>query len=122
MAAVGLGVAAFSGAMAMVCFAGDRLTERLGERRLVTGGALGAVAGFLLVGLSLAPIVPTAFRIAGQLSPRNPGLGVAAASSLGYAGFLLGPALVGFVAEASGLRGPFAAVAGLLAAVALLSR
>lgn len=137
-ATVGLGVAAFSGAMALVRFGGDRLTERLGERRLVTGGAALAVAGFalvalapdhraalggfLLAGLGLAPIVPTAFRIAGRLSPRNPGLGVAAASSLGYAGFLLGPALVGLMAEAAGLRLSFAAVAGLLAAVALLSR
>lgn len=135
---VGAGVATFSGAMAAMRFAGDWIAERLGERVIVGAGAIvsalgytvtamaptPAVAflGFVLVGLGLAPIVPIAFRMAGRLSPASPGVGVAAVSTLGYAGFLLGPALVGLVAEASSLRWSFAAVAGLLLVVAGLSR
>ncbi|WP_299284023.1 hypothetical protein [uncultured Tateyamaria sp.] len=81
-----------------------------------------ALVGLVLVGFGLAPIVPLAFRIAGKLSPDAPGVGVAAVSTLGYAGFLLGPPLVGLVAEASSLRWSLGAVALLLLIVAMLSR
>jgi hypothetical protein len=47
---------------------------------------------------------------------------VAAASSFATVGFLLGPALVGFVAEAGGLRTSFALITVVLGAVALLAR
>lgn len=67
-------------------------------------------------------IRPTAFRVAGGLSPRSPALGVAAASSAATVGFLLGPALIGFLAEFGGLRLSFALVVVLLCGVALLSR
>lgn len=137
-ALVGAGVAAFSGAMAVMRFAGDWISERLSPRHIVGGGAVlsavgyavtaaapnapTAFAGLVLVGFGLAPIVPLAFRIAGKLSPDAPGVGVAAVSTLGYAGFLLGPPLVGLVAEASSLRWSLGAVAGLLLIVAILSR
>ncbi|MEM6311141.1 MAG: MFS transporter [Pseudomonadota bacterium] len=136
-ALVGAGVAAFSGAMAVMRFAGDWVSERLSPRLIVGGGAVLSAAGYaitavapnapvafaglILVGFGLAPIVPLAFRIAGKLSPNAPGVGVAAVSTLGYAGFLLGPPLVGLVAEASSLRLSFGAVTGTLILVALIS-
>ncbi len=136
-ALVGAGVAAFSTAMAVMRFAGDWISERLSPRLIVGGGALLSASGYsitaiapnapvafvglILVGLGLAPIVPLAFRIAGKLSPHAPGVGVAAVSTLGYAGFLLGPPLVGLVAEASSLRLSHGAVAGMLVLVALIS-
>ena len=137
-ALVGAGVAAFSGAMAMMRFAGDWISEHVPPRLIVGGGAVLSAAGYgitaiapnapvafaglILVGFGLAPIVPLTFRIAGKLSPNAPGVGVAAVSTLGYAGFLLGPPLVGLVAEASSLRLSLGAVAGLLLVVAILSR
>ncbi|MEM7724493.1 MAG: MFS transporter, partial [Pseudomonadota bacterium] len=137
-ALVGAGVAAFSSAMALMRFAGDWISERLPPRLIVGTGAVLSAAGctvtaaaptapiaftgLILVGFGLAPIVPLAFRIAGKLSPDAPGVGVAAVSTLGYAGFLLGPPLVGMVAEASSLRWSLGAVAGLLLVVATLSR
>lgn len=137
-ALVGAGVATFSGAMAAMRFAGDWIAQRATERTIVGAGAivsaLGyavtaaapnaviAFGGFILVGFGLAPIVPVAFRMAGRLLPNAPGVGVAAVSTLGYAGFLLGPAVVGLVAEASTLRWSFVAIATLLLAVAALSR
>jgi predicted MFS family arabinose efflux permease len=133
-----LGVAVFAGAMAVVRFFGDGLTRRMGDRAVMfTGAALGAfgylivvvathhqvaLAGYFLVGLGLAPIVPTALRVAGRLSPHAPGLGVAAASSFATIGFLVGPALIGFIAEVSGLRTSFALVLFVLIVIALLSR
>ena len=124
--------------MAAMRFAGDWIAERLPARAIVGGGALlsaagyavtatapnapTAFAGLVLVGFGLALIVPLAFRIAGKLSPDAPGVGVAAVSTLGYAGFLLGPPLVGLVAEASSLRWSLGAVAALLLVVGVLSR
>ena len=137
-ALVGAGVATFSGAMAAMRFAGDWIAGRMGERAIVGVGALVsalgyaltaaapnppiAFVGFVLVGVGLAPIVPVAFRMAGRLSPNAPGVGVAAVSTLGYAGFLLGPAVVGLVSEATNLRWSFVAIAALLLTVAALSR
>ncbi|WP_298976245.1 MFS transporter [uncultured Roseobacter sp.] len=136
-ALVGAGVAAFSGAMAVMRFAGDWISERVPPRLIVAGGAVLSAAGYaitaiapnaavafaglILVGFGLAPIVPLAFRIAGKLSPNAPGIGVAAVSTLGYAGFLLGPPLVGLVAEASSLRLSLGAVSGMLILVTLIS-
>ena len=137
-ALVGAGVATFSGAMAAMRFAGDWIAGRMGERAIIGAGSLVsavgyavtaaapnppiAFVGFVLVGFGLAPIVPVAFRMAGRLSPNAPGVGVAAVSTLGYAGFLLGPAVVGLVSEATNLRWSFVAIAGLLLAVTALSR
>jgi MFS family permease len=133
-----LGVAVFAGAMAVVRFFGDGLTQRMGDRAvMLTGAGLGAIgylivviatnyqialAGYFLVGLGLAPIVPTALRVAGRLSPHAPGIGVAAASSFATIGFLLGPALIGFIAEVSGLRTAFALVCIALIVIACLAR
>ena len=71
---------------------------------------------------ALAPIVPITFRVAGRLSPQVPGIGVAAVSTLGYLGFLICPALVGMITEITSLRVSFAAIAGLMIGVAVLSR
>jgi MFS family permease len=135
---VGAGVAAFSGAMAAMRFAGDALVSRIPEHVIIGSGALTSAIGFaitsiapdlsialiglVIIGLGLAPIVPIAFRIAGRLSPNAPGVGVAAVSTLGYAGFLIGPALVGMIAEITSLRASFATIAALMICVAILSR
>ncbi|MEL6639782.1 MAG: MFS transporter [Pseudomonadota bacterium] len=135
---IGAGVAAFSAAMATMRFAGDALVSRISEHVIIGLGALISAIGFVtasiapnlnialiafvIIGLGLAPIVPIAFRIAGKLSPNAPGVGVAAVSTLGYAGFLIGPALVGLIAEVTSLRASFATIAGLMVCVAVLSR
>lgn len=137
-ALVAAGVTVFAGAMAAARFASDGLTARFGSRALAGAGAalaaLGygivavasnvsaAFAGFLLIGLGLAPVVPIVFRAGAEFSPRAPGIGVAAVSTFGYVGFLLGPALVGLVAEAAGLRWSFVGIAAGLTVVAVLAR
>lgn len=133
LAAVGFAV--FSGCMAAARFGSDRLGARLGDRRLVAAGAaLGAaglaatvaapsvgvaVAGFALVGLGFAAVVPSLFRAASRAPGLQPGVGIAAVTSTGYLGFLAGPPVLGFVAEAAGLRASFGLLAVLAVTVAI---
>ena len=127
------GFAAFSVTMAAGRLAGDRLVRALGGRRVMQAGAGLAVAGFALalglaaplagaigfglVGLGLSNVVPVLFSAAGRAHPAAPSVGVALASGLGYAGMVGGPPLIGFAADAVGLR--LALLIPLLAAAAI---
>ncbi len=62
-----------------------------------------AMAGFLLVGVWLANVVPVLFRRAGNQSVMPAGLAITAVTITGYAGILLGPAGIGFVAKLTNL-------------------
>ncbi len=131
------GYAAFSLAMAFGRLFGDRFTERLGPARLVRlGGALAAVGlgislavaqpaialvGFASAGLGFSIVFPTALSAAGRTESVAPGPALAAVSSAGYFGFLIGPPIIGFVAELIGLGGALYIVAILSAAIVLLA-
>jgi hypothetical protein len=117
----GLAVTTFVGSMAIARLAGDRLSVLLGSARLVSGGAalaglgLGlaltvqvpavAIFGFGMMGLGLAAVVPTLFRAAGSQPGIPASVGIAAVSTMGYGGGLIGPPLIGTVAQAVTLRG-----------------
>jgi hypothetical protein len=81
-----------------------------------------ALLGFVLIGLGAANIVPVMFSAAGRLPHSSPAISLAVATTLGYAGLLTGPALIGFLAHASNLPVALAAVAGLLLVVAASAR
>lgn len=114
------GYTAYSLAMATCRFAGDRIVGRFGPVRTlavsglaISVGLLIAVtapvlplgaAGFVLVGLGAANVVPVLFRASANLPGISPSAGVAAAATLGYAGFLLGPPLIGWGAAQSSLN------------------
>ncbi|MBN8923209.1 MAG: MFS transporter [Rhodanobacter sp. 68-29] len=137
-ASAGLGYACFSVAMALGRLTGDRLVGRHGPTQAVCGGALlaatgfllvagiphaaASLAGFVLIGLGASNIVPVLFSAAGRLPGTSPAIAIATATTLGYAGLLSGPALIGFVAHASSLPLAFAGVAGLLILVSLSAR
>src|SRR5690554_5055116 len=110
----GVGYAAFSIAMAVMRLSGDRLVSRISSRNMVVYGSLVAAAGFfitvltpwsgmaifgfVLVGLGAANIVPVFFSAAGNM-PHTPAyIAIPAITTIGYAGQLAGPALLGFVA------------------------
>ncbi|MFE3600375.1 MFS transporter [Streptomyces sp. NPDC059142] len=128
------GYSLFALAMTAGRLSGTALLERLGQTRsLVLGGvtaALGmllgalaptawlALAGFAVAGLGLANIFPVAIGRAGALA--GPG-GVAAASTLGYGGMLLGPPAIGFLADWFSLPLALTTVALLAGAAALLA-
>ncbi|WP_202501305.1 MFS transporter [Streptomyces sp. SID5785] len=122
--------ACFAGAMTIGRLSGTALLERLGRTRtLVAGGATGAagmllgalapsvwvaLVGFVITGLGLANLFPVAVERAGALAGPT---GVAAASTLGYGGMLLGPPAIGFMTDWFSLPAALTSVA-LLAAVA----
>ena len=128
----GSGVAVFYGAMAVGRLAAAGTIARFGDRRtligaglltavgmalaLVTREPLLVVAGFLVVGLALAAVVPIAFSLAGDIAPGRAAAAISAVTTLAYGGFLLGPVIVGGLAEVLGLRAALAtiAVAGIL--------
>ncbi|MBB5357987.1 putative MFS family arabinose efflux permease [Rhodanobacter sp. ANJX3] len=137
-ASAGIGYACFSVAMAVGRLTGDRLVARLGPVWTVRAGAALAAIGFLiaallpweatallgfvLVGLGAANVVPVMFSAAGRLPASAPAVSIAAVTTLGYAGLLLGPALIGFVAHATTLPAALACVAALLLLVAASAR
>jgi MFS family permease len=124
--------AAFAVTMATARFVVDPLRGRLGNVVLVRGGSLiaaaglglallvhepaAAIAGFALLGLGLAPVVPIAFSAAGDLDARATGRLVGRVATLGYVGSVAGPIMIGWLAEASSLR----ASLGLVVLLALL--
>nr|WP_313069281.1 MFS transporter [Kitasatospora gansuensis] len=132
------GYAAFAFAMTAGRLGGTWLSVRAGQTRVMLFGGLTAatgmlvaalapavplvLAGFVLVGLGLANIFPLAIAAAGVAGgPR----GVATASTLGYAGMLVGPPAIGFLADATTLPlalTTVAATAALAAALSLLVR
>jgi MFS family permease len=133
-----LGYAGFSLTMTAARLAGGQVLTRLGRARTLTGSGLlaaggvllavlvpgpAAFAGFSLAGLGLALAFPVALQGGAEAVPGANGRGVAAVSVVGYAGFLSGPPLIGFLAEAVSLRGALITVVALsLLAAGLGSR
>ena len=127
--------AAFAVTMAIARFAADPLRVRLGNVVLVRGGSLiaatglgvallvhepaAAIAGFALLGLGLAPVVPIAFSAAGDLDPRATGRLVGRVATLGYVGSVAGPITIGWLAEATSLRASLGLVVLLALVIAM---
>jgi len=126
------GYAVFAFVMAVGRFTGDWLTMRIGAGRLVRGSgvlmlagiglvlasdtAWLAIAGFALVGAGVACIFPLIMSAAARTPGVAPGTGIAAMATVGYSGFLVGPPLIGALAELLTLRGAL----GMLALFSLL--
>ena len=114
-----IGYAGYSVAMALGRFLGDRIVVLFGERFVMrlSGGFITvgllvaillrtpvlAIGGFVCVGLGISNLVPILFGAAGRDPILGPGPGIAAVTTVGYFGFLIGPALIGLISEVSGL-------------------
>jgi MFS family permease len=128
----GLGPGVFGASMAAGRFFGQA-AHRLDDRALLTGGAaLGAVGcsvaatatspavglvGFALGGAGVSLNAPIVFGLAGRRP--DAATAVATVTTIGYLGLLVGPPLVGLVAQASSLRVSFLVLAGIAASVAV---
>lgn len=115
-----IGFAAFSITMTGGRMLGDNLAMRFGPATLVRAGGAAASAGLLLaillpqaapvllgfaaVGAGLSIVVPLAFSAAGNVPNLPSGVGIAGVATIGYAGFLAGPPIIGLLAEATSLR------------------
>lgn len=129
----GLGYALFSIAMTIGRLNGDRVVNALGRYKMLLLGSLCAAVGlalavvcdsaaiallgFMLVGLGASNVVPILFSAAGNQHDMPANLAIASVTTLGYAGILAGPALIGFIAQVSSLTVAFGCVTVLLLAV-----
>jgi MFS family permease len=134
----GAGIAAsgyvvFQFFMAAGRLAGDWTGVRFGRVAIVRGGGLLAAVGMVIIvapqtvattfiglallGLALSGIVPIAFGAAGRIPGIPPGTGISMVATIGYFGFLVGPAVIGFTADATSL----ALALGLVVVLALVA-
>jgi MFS family permease len=116
----GLGVASFHAASFVGRLLADRVLQRVPTGRVITAaGALAAVgiatallapspgvaiAGLLVTGFAISPVVPSCLSLAARSAPDRPGPAVAAVTAIGYSSFLVSPLTVGAVASATDLR------------------
>ncbi|APW37981.1 MFS transporter [Rhodoferax koreense] len=130
-----LAYASFSAAMALTRFGGDWMRARFSgawllrasallaaasmAMVLLAGDAWVALAGFALVGVGLANVVPVLFSAAAQVPGVSAAQGIASVASMGYLGFMCGPPLIGFIAHASSLTAALYVVVGFAALLAL---
>lgn len=129
----GWGYAAFGLSMAIIRFTGNRLVLFAGRRRLLiisgflsVGGYLLVVLGdswqisllgFVLVGCGAANVAPLVTSLASTERVMPASMSVSFVATVGYLGILAGPALLGFIAQASGLATAFLFVALVLCMV-----
>lgn len=134
----GVGYVAFALTMTVTRLLGDSVVERLGRVRSIVVGALlasvgfailtlvtpwqASLVGYVFLGLGCANIVPALFSLAGNQTRMPESIAITAVTTLGYAGVLAGPALIGFAAHAVGLIAAFLGLAVLLAGVAFSMR
>jgi len=134
----GFGFAIYSIAVAIGRLYGDRIINRVGGTKVLTGGGLlaaGALSVLLVstsvplalgaiffIGLGLANIIPLLFTTAGNQPELSADVAIPAVTLVGYSGLLAGPALIGFSAHWVGLSATFVAGVFILLAVALSAR
>ena len=117
---------AYSFTMVVGRFYGDQLATKFGARRilkvggllggaglaggLIVGGTAGVIVGWFLFGLALSTVIPLLFSAAGSMANKrfqgtiSPAEAVAKISGISYFGFVVGPPLMGFLADVLTLR------------------
>jgi MFS family permease len=131
-----LAFTAFSVTMTLGRLFGDRLVDRLGPELVVrAGGGIAAIGfgvgllvaepvagiiGFACLGAGMSGVVPIVFRASGHVPGMAAGVGLAAVSTMGYLGFLVGPPTIGGIAQLTSLPSALVVLVLLAAIVALL--
>ncbi|MDN5787101.1 MFS transporter [Pseudorhodobacter sp.] len=131
------GYSAFSVAIFVMRMLGDRIIRRFGSTRAARlSGAIAlvgvvilttstglpqALTGFCLMGFGYAILFPLAFSRAAADPLISPGRAIASVATLGYGGLLLGPPVIGFIAEATSLRAALLLLALLAAMIIALA-
>lgn len=116
----GIGVATYHAASLTGRLLATQALHRWGERRLITAAGLlasigiatavisstplVAIAGLLVVGFAVSPIVPVALSLAGRSAPDRAGQAVATTTAVGYAAFVVSPSIIGGLATLTSFR------------------
>jgi MFS family permease len=124
---IALGYVAFMGSMATGRFLTDRVTSRFGKVTVIQFSGLVifiglvmaviwptvlmATIGFLIVGFGVASLIPVSYSIAGRSKLYSPSVALALVSTISFFGFLIGPPLIGFIADLFDLKVSFILVA-----------
>lgn len=133
----GLGLTLFTASAFLARLPGDSLTMHFGPRRLLALSLPVAFAGFLgillissgpflfasyiLIGVGCANTVPIFYSSLGTQKDMPVADAVAAVSTIGYAGILLAPAVLGFIGRAFSLTASFALVTALLVIMSIMA-
>tara|TARA_R110000796_G_scaffold41772_2_gene103409 strand:- start:73454 stop:74605 length:1152 start_codon:yes stop_codon:yes gene_type:complete len=119
---IGTGFLAFSITMTLGRFLADGISAKIGSIKIVSLGALLAIAGyflvllgqiyvaivgFALIGIGFSAIIPELFRIGGNIKGVASSQGIAFIAGTGISGFLLGPVVLGFLAETYSIETSF---------------
>ena len=134
----GIGYILFSVAMVIDRLLGDEIVKAIGEFKVLIFGViitiLGiliivlsnitiiALSGFMFIGLGVANLVPIFFSAAGRQSVMPPAIAIASVTTTGYAGILLGPVIIGYVAEVTSLSIGFSILIPLIVLIVIFSR
>lgn len=134
----GVGYAIFSVAMLIIRLIGDKVVQKLGEQKVVFFGSLITGCGFLLIiliddlyfmssgfillGLGAANIVPVLYSMLKHQNDMPINAAVTAVTCMGYTGVILGPAVLGFIAQAIGIIAVFYLLAGIFIVQAFVAR
>lgn len=134
---IAAGYTAFMSTMAAGRFIADWFSGRFGlKRTLQVSGSLTAtgllvavffpyltpaILGFMLVGAGVSSVVPLVYSAAGKSATMSPGVAIAAVSTIGFVGFLIGPPVLGFIAGAFSLRASFVLIAVMGMCVVIVS-
>jgi len=125
----GLGFIAFSLCMTIGRFLGDGISKNIGPIKIIAWGCVIAclgylcvitshlifsVVGFGILGLGLSVIIPELFRLAGKTKGVQASVGISIVSGIGFAGFLLGPVILGFISNWANLIWSFGFLAFLV--------
>ncbi len=117
------GYVAFMCAAAIARFFGDKLINKLGTKKVLQICSsfafvgftiaiafpflISATIGFILIGIGISCIVPLIMAIAGRTSGKSAGVAIASVSTISYFGFLFGPPVIGYIAQAASLQWSF---------------
>ncbi len=129
-----MGYVAYLGCMTLGRLMGDSLANQLGNKKLLLISSLllglgalliasfhsliPAIVGFMLCGFGVSCVVPFLFSHAGKSASMSSGVAIAAVSTIGYLGFLIGPPLIGFLSSVIGLGNTYFFVVGLAGVMA----
>jgi MFS family permease len=136
-ALAGAGFVGFAAAWAGARLVGDRLIRRFGAPAVVragcavaaagfaaglaAAGAAAGIVGFTVLGAGIGSVFPVVISAASRSGAMPSGLAIASVTTTAYVGFLAGPPLIGFLAEAAGLRAALVVLVPLCLGAALLA-
>jgi len=118
---IGVGVAGSLGAPATLLVSGSMTLAGMVVALVVTE-PVAAIIGMAIAALGASFVVPVVVSLAGRRAERHAGRAASYVLTLGYAGFLIGPSLVGVLGELAGLRVALIVIPAAAGIIALASR